>query len=98
MWVWEGGPNGDPGVRRPDFGSPEPLLTHEGWIKMAAPLTPSTADAPISVPVWAWILAAAAVFVVYLMTMENGALLGHAAENAHEFFHDARHFVGVPCH
>jgi hypothetical protein len=64
----------------------------------AAPLTPSAADAPISVPVWAWVLAAAALFVVYLMTMENGALLGHAAENAHEFFHDARHFVGVPCH
>jgi hypothetical protein len=65
---------------------------------MAAPLTPSVADAPISVPVWAWVLAAAAVFVAYLMTMENGALLGHTAENVHEFFHDARHFVGVPCH
>jgi hypothetical protein len=65
---------------------------------MAAPLTPSVADAPIPVPVWAWVLAAAAVFVAYLMTMENGALLGHTAENVHEFFHDARHFVGVPCH
>ena len=64
---------------------------------MATPLTPA-ADAPVTVPAWAWVVAAAAVFVAYLMTMENGVLLGHAAENVHEFFHDARHFAGVPCH
>jgi hypothetical protein len=64
---------------------------------MAAPPTPA-ADVSVSVPVWAWVLVAVSVFAAYLMTMENGALLGHAAGNVHEFFHDARHFVGVPCH
>ena len=60
------------------------------------PVTPA-ADR-ITVPAWAWLIVAFAVFGAYLMTMENGALLGHAAENAHEFFHDARHSLGMPCH
>jgi hypothetical protein len=64
---------------------------------MATPLSPA-AESPVSVPVWAWLAVALAVFAAYLMTMENGALLGHTAENVHEFFHDARHFIGVPCH
>ena len=63
----------------------------------AAPLTTSTETA-VHVPVWAWLAAAASVFVAYLMTMENGALLGHTAETVHELFHDARHFAGVSCH
>ena len=66
---------------------------------MAAPLTPaSSADSPIAVPVWAWLAAVVALLGVYLLSMENGAFLGHAAENLHEFFHDGRHFIGVPCH
>ena len=52
---------------------------------------------PISVPVWAWLLVVAAAFGIYLMTLDN-SLLASAAETSHEFFHDARHFVGVPCH
>jgi hypothetical protein len=50
------------------------------------------------VPVWAWMLAALAVVALFMVTMENGALLRAAAEPLHEFFHDARHFAGVPCH
>lgn len=67
---------------------------------MAAPLAPATTTDPaISVPVWAWLVVAGAVFLTYLLTMENGALMGHsAAEYVHELFHDARHFAGVPCH
>jgi hypothetical protein len=53
---------------------------------------------PIHVPAWAWLVAALSVFAAYLMTMENGMLLGHAAGNVHELFHDARHFLAVPCH
>jgi hypothetical protein len=53
---------------------------------------------PISVPVWAWLVAAVALFAVWSMTMTNGAALAHSAGTLHEFFHDARHFVGVPCH
>jgi Probable cobalt transporter subunit (CbtB) len=50
------------------------------------------------VPLWAWLVAAAAILVAYAVTMDNGAVLGRAASNVHELFHDARHFVGVPCH
>jgi hypothetical protein len=66
---------------------------------MAAPLAPSApTETAIPVPVWAWLAAAGAAFLVYLMAVENGALLGSAAEQFHEFFHDGRHFIGVPCH
>ena len=65
--------------------------------QMAAPLSPP-AEAPVSVPVWAWVVAAVSVAAAYVLTMENGALLGQTAGNVHEFFHDARHFLGVPCH
>ena len=53
----------------------------------------------ISVPAWAWLVAAFLLAGVYLMTMENGLLLSSdAADQLHEIFHDARHFIGVPCH
>ena len=53
---------------------------------------------PIRVPLWAWMIAAVALFTIYAVTLENGALLASGAERLHELFHDARHFVGVPCH
>ena len=53
---------------------------------------------PISVPLWTWLVVALAMAVVWAMTLENGAVLAQSAETLHEFFHDARHFVGVPCH
>ncbi|MGH3364114.1 MAG: CbtB domain-containing protein [Nocardioidaceae bacterium] len=57
---------------------------------------PSTA---VHVPAWAWALAALAVFSLYLLSQENGALLtAGAAEYLHELTHDARHALGVPCH
>lgn len=52
----------------------------------------------IHVPTWAWLLLAVAVFGIYLMTQENGFVLKGAANALHEFFHDGRHFLGVPCH
>ena len=53
---------------------------------------------PISVPLWAWLAAVVALLGVYTLTMENGLALAQGAERLHELFHDARHFVGVPCH
>jgi hypothetical protein len=53
---------------------------------------------PIRVPIWAWLVAAMAVLALYAMTMANGAVLAGGATVLHEFFHDARHFVSVPCH
>lgn len=47
---------------------------------------------------WSWLVVAVLLFGVYLLTMDNGLVLARAAETGHEFFHDARHFAGVPCH
>ena len=66
----------------------------------AASVVPSTASAAsVKVPVWAWLLLAFAVFTIYVLAQENGALLSApAAEMLHELTHDARHALGVPCH
>lgn len=50
------------------------------------------------VPVWAWLVLLMAAFAVYLVTLDNGLALRGVAHQAHEFFHDGRHFLGVPCH
>lgn len=67
---------------------------------MAATITPpSTAAAvePIKIPWWSWVVLTAALFGSYLMLQENGWLLSNW-ETVHEFFHDGRHLLGVPCH
>lgn len=59
----------------------------------------SASLASIRVPVWAWALLAVAVFALYFVSQENGALLSASnAEVLHELTHDARHALGVPCH
>ena len=58
----------------------------------------SLASARTYVPAWAWLLAAVAFFVLYLLTQDNGAVLSQAGAVAHELFHDSRHSLGVPCH
>ena len=55
------------------------------------------ADA-LRIPVWTWLIVAFALFAIYAMLLENGAILQAAANTLHEFFHDGRHFLGVPCH
>lgn len=52
----------------------------------------------VKVPAWTILALAVAMLAIYALTMENGLLLGSYAERLHELFHDARHFVGVPCH
>ncbi len=52
----------------------------------------------VRVPARVWIVVVAAVLVLYALTLENGAALAAAADTLHELVHDARHFVGVPCH
>lgn len=52
----------------------------------------------IEVPAWAWVIVAVAAMAIYLITLENGAVLGHAANTVHEFFHHGRHLAAVPCH
>ena len=65
---------------------------------MAATTYPSPVVQPIRVPAVAWVAVVASLFVVYLMLQENGALLANSWESLHEFFHDGRHALGVPCH
>ena len=62
------------------------------------PLEANTALEPIHIPAWTWLVVAFLVLAVYAVTIENGALLSNNAQRLHEFFHDARHFLGVPCH
>ena len=49
------------------------------------------------------LVALTSLFLLYLVAMDQGAALasvGSAVNSAttHEFFHDARHLLGVPCH
>ena len=46
-------------------------------------------------PAWTWLLAAFALLAIFAMVLSNGV---PGASTVHELFHDARHFVGVPCH
>jgi Probable cobalt transporter subunit (CbtB) len=59
---------------------------------------PSTASIRVAVPAWAWALALLALFSLYLIAQDNGAVLSQFGDTAHEFFHDARHSLGMPCH
>ncbi|MFP5487807.1 MAG: CbtB-domain containing protein [Acidimicrobiia bacterium] len=52
----------------------------------------------VRIPAWAWAVVLAATGLLYLVAAENGATLGAAANTLHEFFHDGRHFSGIPCH
>jgi len=64
---------------------------------MAAPV--ATTVPVVEVPLWAWALVAIALFSVFVITQENGAILSAAgAGYLHELTHDARHALGVPCH
>ncbi len=59
----------------------------------------SSAHVSVHVPMWAWALAALALFSLYVLSQENGALLSSgAAHYLHELTHDGRHALGVPCH
>ena len=64
----------------------------------ALPASAVPAFEEIDIPVWAWALVALAALVSYFVMLENGAVLSHADGTLHEFFHDGRHFAGVPCH
>ena len=59
---------------------------------------PRIAAPRIAVPAWAWAIALLALFALYLVAQDNGAVLAGAGDVAHELFHDARHSLGVPCH
>jgi len=47
------------------------------------------------VPALIWLVALIAVLAIFAVILSNGVA---GASTLHEFFHDARHFIGVPCH
>ena len=57
------------------------------------------------ISLWSWLLAALLLAVLFLLLSASGALLapllGQAAgvtDYLHEFAHDGRHLLAVPCH
>ena len=73
---------------------------------MAADTTTTVAADPgvivTPIPGWALVaLLAVAALALWLVTFDNGQLSGVLARGdlfIHEFFHDGRHLLGVPCH
>lgn len=68
---------------------------------MAAIVTAPARRPAWPVPYWAVAVVAAAVALLWLVTMEGSAVsqvLGGTPAFLHELFHDARHLLGVPCH
>lgn len=59
--------------------------------------TTPTKGEHVAVPAWSLLLLAFAVFGAYLMMQENGLVMSNWMA-VHEFFHDARHSSGFPCH
>jgi Probable cobalt transporter subunit (CbtB) len=67
-------------------------------------IMPPVAEAvPISIPIrewWPWALftGVIAVFLLYILGLDQGATALFSGEYVHEFVHDARHLLGFPCH
>ncbi len=59
---------------------------------------PSNVATTERIPVWAYLIAVVSLITLYLMLQDNGALLSGIAPYVHEFTHDGRHILGVPCH
>ena len=60
---------------------------------------------PGEVPLWSWLTVALLLAMLFVLLSASGALLapllGQAAwvtDYLHEFAHDGRHLLGVPCH
>jgi cobalt transporter subunit CbtB len=61
-------------------------------------MSSTVATATDRVPAWAYATAFLAFVLLYLMLQDNGAVLSRVAPYVHEFTHDGRHALGVPCH
>jgi hypothetical protein len=70
-------------------------------VEVAAERQPVTVPAPVPLRELApWAIFATVLFLaaLYLVTTEQGALSIFNGNLVHEFMHDARHLIGVPCH
>ncbi|MGH9290404.1 MAG: CbtB domain-containing protein [Acidimicrobiales bacterium] len=64
---------------------------------MAAIAVPQQTGEHIRVPAWAFAVMALLLFGAYVVLQENGWIVSNW-ETIHEFFHDGRHALGLPCH
>jgi hypothetical protein len=73
----------------------------------AIPSPSANPSRPLGAPVpwWAWVAVGLVALLVFAIGYDQGQLLepvlGKAATTSnylHEFFHDARHLLGFPCH
>ncbi len=72
---------------------------------MAHPSAPSTRPVPAVLPIsraaaWLTIATLLALATYYFIGIDEGAMsvFGPSTMVVHEFVHDARHFLGFPCH
>ncbi|MDQ4103718.1 MAG: CbtB-domain containing protein [Actinomycetota bacterium] len=61
------------------------------------------APIPIRIPVreilpWAIFVGVVALILLYFVGAEQGAMAIISGQYVHEFVHDGRHLLGVPCH
>jgi hypothetical protein len=55
----------------------------------------------VTLPLWTWPVLASALAMLYSVTFDSGFVSARVTDSAmylHEFFHDGRHLLGVPCH
>jgi hypothetical protein len=69
----------------------------------AAAFQPTATPAPVSIPVreilpWAIFVALLAFVAIYFVGVEEGAFSVFKGMYVHEFVHDGRHLLGMPCH
>jgi hypothetical protein len=71
---------------------------------VALPRVATRPDAPpIAIPVrewlpWALFVGVFALFLLYIVGLDQGATSLVRGHYIHEFVHDARHLLGFPCH
>ena len=64
---------------------------------------PLPAPAPVPIPLrellpWALLAGVLAVVLLYFVGAEQGATSLVSSHYVHEFVHDGRHLLGLPCH
>ena len=51
-----------------------------------------------SVVPWAVLICIFSLLILYLLGIEQGAFSIFSGRYVHEFLHDGRHLLGIPCH
>lgn len=64
---------------------------------------PTITQIPLRIPLrevlpWAVFAGAILLTLLYLVGLDQGAMSVFSGQMLHEFMHDGRHLLGVPCH